>query len=446
MKDPKEYRSGVIIGKEHNYVFHSEGYCFTFMDSEVNSHNLNPITPTKDGFILGKLHDGHDIGIYVGQTKDFPILSHRQVITGVYYEYSSFLDITDPTSLWGIEFCGGTLNMLLDRSKSSFDFADGKIVVDNATINNDYTLQCENEEWTISIGSMPRFSNGVSGLSVRDSGVYIRILFPTKKTVGDFLRIHSIVREMISFMTFRRNVGFDEIHFLKQKDDYGFNQRCAQVFVRNDEPLTSKGWFRSITFDDFGDNLPNLFKFMFCHNDSEASYMLGFLPQNDNEVMKMSPMRLREVCSALECELSFVADLKPDEEQNLTELVKEIKKLIKTHRKGSSRLSDKTYDVIHGSIEHWSLALSDRIYLLYQQYEDIIINMIDTRIVIGAEEINKFVKFRNNITHGRHRIIDQTVGTTAAVLQGLVYCCLLTRLGIERDNLETICTERRLLY
>ena len=369
------------------------------------------------------------------------------LITGAYCVFNSFIEDTDTTGIWGIEFCGGTLNALLDRSSNSWNFTeDGKITIDNLDISHTYRINHDNEQWLMVIGAHSKCNSGIKGISITDSGVYLRIVFPSKKTIGDFLKVHAVIKEMLSFMTFRKNVGFDEIYFLRAKDEYGFNQLCAQVYIRNDESFTSKGWYKSISFDDLGEHVSNLMELMLQHTDNESSYMLGFLPQNDNDVMRMSPMRLREVCSALECELNFVNDLKKDEEQNLCDLIKQIKRIIKEHRKGPSRLSDKTYDVIHGSMDHWSLATADRIYILYQRYEDIIINMVDCHLTIGADEINKFVKFRNNVTHGRHRIVDEVVGVTAIALQGLVYCCMLTRIGIDRQQLKMICSERRLLY
>lgn len=447
MKDSKEYRSGVITVDNHNYVFHANGYRFTFMDSDADSRNDNTIPASEDGFIYGRLHDGHDIGIYVGQTKDFSIYRSRPLITGAYCVFNNFIEDADTTGIWGIEFCGGTLNTLLDRSSNSWNFTeDGKITIDNLDISHTYQINHDDEQWLMVIGAHSKCSSGIKGISITDSGVYLRIVFPSKKTVGDFLRVHAVIKEMLSFMAFRKNVGFDEIYFLRAKDEYSFNQHCAQAYIRNDEPFTSKSWYKSISFDDLGEHVSSLMELMLQHTDNESSYMLGFLPQNDNDVMRMSPMRLREVCSALECELNFVKDLKGDEEQNLCDLIKQIKKIIKDHRKGPSRLSDKTYDVIHGSMDHWSLATADRIYLLYQRYEDIIINMVDCHLTIGADEINKFVKFRNNVTHGRHRIVDEVVGVTAIVLQGLVYCCMLTRIGMDRQQLKMICSERRLLY
>ncbi len=69
--------------------------------------------------------------------------------------------------------------------------------------------------------------------------------------------------------------------------------------------------------------------------------------------------------------------------------------------------------------------------------------MVNVYQAIGAEEINQFVKFRNNVTHGRYRIIDTVVGSTAIALQGAVYCCLLGRIGFDWQQLEKLCAEKK---
>ena len=65
---------------------------------------------------------------------------------------------------------------------------------------------------------------------------------------------------------------------------------------------------------------------------------------------------------------------------------------------------------------------------------------------IGVDEINRLVKYRNSITHGRHRIIDEDIGVTAYILQGLVYCCILTRIGMDRETIKSLLVERRTLF
>ena len=63
---------------------------------------------------------------------------------------------------------------------------------------------------------------------------------------------------------------------------------------------------------------------------------------------------------------------------------------------------------------------------------------------IEEQDIKNFVKYRNTITHGRHQILTDRIATTAYFLCGLIYCCVLTRVGYSKDNLKQLC-ERRIL-
>ena len=62
-----------------------------------------------------------------------------------------------------------------------------------------------------------------------------------------------------------------------------------------------------------------------------------------------------------------------------------------------------------------------------------------SRFIICDSDIKAFVKYRNDITHGRHRILDEIIAVTAHVLAGLVYCCLLNRIGMERSQILDLC-------
>lgn len=63
-----------------------------------------------------------------------------------------------------------------------------------------------------------------------------------------------------------------------------------------------------------------------------------------------------------------------------------------------------------------------------------------SQITITEESIRAFVKYRNDITHGRHRTLDIEVATTAFYLGGLVYCCILDRVGLDRAKIYDLCS------
>ena len=65
-------------------------------------------------------------------------------------------------------------------------------------------------------------------------------------------------------------------------------------------------------------------------------------------------------------------------------------------------------------------------------------------ISIREDEIKDFVKYRNDITHGNHRVLDKRIACTAHLLSGLVYCSLLDRIGISREKIRELCVHKLL--
>ena len=108
----------------------------------------------------------------------------------------------------------------------------------------------------------------------------------------------------------------------------------------------------NISFQDLKEVMPKLLSVIYDIKDQKSSYEIGFLPSSDKEVYMIDNTKVRMICSALECELSFINDLAPSEETNLQGLIKNIKHTVKVHRKGSHKLSAKTYDLIFSSVSN----------------------------------------------------------------------------------------------
>ena len=79
-----------------------------------------------------------------------------------------------------------------------------------------------------------------------------------------------------------------------------------------------------------------------------------------------------------------------------------------------------------------------------KEFYECIIRLPFDDTAISEERVKKFVKYRNDITHGRYRVLDMEVGLTALLLSGLVYCNILDRIGIGRTKIIELC-EKKLL-
>ena len=207
-----------------------------------------------------------------------------------------------------------------------------------------------------------------------------------QKLVDAFEHITKI-KDMISIMTYRENVGFEEIYL------HHNNPRISkmQVFLKENYSSTNKNIYNNLTFHDLHDYVPNLLTTIYSKKDNETSYDIGFIPLDDKEVYQITNQKVRMICSALECELFFIDDISYSDQENLSALVNEIKEKIKEHRKSSNKLSPKTYDMIFGSIKNWSMSASDKIWTIFQRYEDVLSFLLKRSDVIISEcEITEF--------------------------------------------------------
>ena len=81
-------------------------------------------------------------------------------------------------------------------------------------------------------------------------------------------------------MTFRKNVGFDEIYI------YRGNQPgiSSQVFIMETEQFTEKHMMENISFQDVREAMPQLLSIIYSAKDRKLSYEIGFLPSSDRDV------------------------------------------------------------------------------------------------------------------------------------------------------------------
>lgn len=190
---------------------------------------------------------------------------------------------------------------------------------------------------------------------------------------------------MCRILTNRKNVCFDKIR-LFQIDDETDKWYCfADGFI--DYPyktFTKKDYKENILFDDLLDCIKEMHSVVSADKEGNATYLFDFCAEDDKDVYVLSNDKVKNICSSVECELDFIKDLKDEDNESLKELILQIKKVIKNHRKSVNRLEDKTYDMIGSSMSHWGMANSRKIFLLYlrnQSYMDIY-------------RKNKFVVFR----------------------------------------------------
>jgi hypothetical protein len=226
---------------------------------------------------------------------------------------------------------------------------------------------------------------------------------------------------------------------LEEKDERysGAMMESARCFIRYDEfEDTEKKIFLCITFQDLGKCVDDLLSSIVDNEVKKPQFNIGFIPENDTDVQYITSMKVREVCSALESELEL-AKITVEQEAEFQNLVKKLRKTVKDHRDGKTPLSEpKIYDYILGTLKHMAGPLSDRIENCFLEYQPVMGEWLK------KSRIEELVNYRNTITHGNYMQLNSDLAETTYILMKLVYCCVLKRIGMEKDKIKNLMDRR----
>lgn len=439
----KELITGVIPTETKPVIFSVKPneYDFCFMTDSVYSFNTDNIPikiPARDGFICGKTHENRNIAIYLGNLS-FEVFGSGGLNTSAYVQAASNVYDTDIMEYEAICFKGGTLNNVFHINGMKFDHLDGNTVVKHNDDSINCVVEMNDYNMKLDIHSVTNERRGIRGNSINNSEVILTLEFNKPQPLITLFNHYNRMKDLLSFMTFRENVGFEKIALLKTHPEINHLTHSADVFIRSDLKETNKDYFHNIGFKDLGNSLPNLVKLFYDSEDKKQSLSLGFFPSNDRDRNIMNNTKIRAICSALECELGFVEDIKAEENVLLDELIEVARSTIKDYRHSHPGLSNDTYNLIFSSMKHWSFSLAEKLCALYHKYEQEMLILNKSDIIITEDAIKDFVKYRNDITHGKHRVLDMHVALTAECMCGLVYCCILERIGVDKEKIIDLC-------
>lgn len=446
-----KYITGVLQAQEKNILFSSirESFEFCFMSDYIYSHANNNIPlrlPVINGFLCGKTHEGYGIAIYIGN-RPFGILTHGTLLTSAYIITKDPYKDISTYKFEAIKFVGKTLNNVFDIHALDIDYEENGL---NVQCNDDkitYTVETLEYNIEIDIYSKVTVHNGIDGNSINNKDVILTLKFDNPQSMDKVFHHYNRIKELLSFMTFRNNVGFDRIFLLNTHQEINHLIEEAELFIRYDYEMTSKEYYQNITFNDLGAALPSLLKLFYDPKDianEKQTISLGFIPENDRNITTMTNTKIRMVCSSLECEIHHTKDIKVEENEILAELTQKVKDYVKGIRK-DHQLTNDTYNLIFSDIKNWSLPLAEKLCALYHKYEEEMLMLNNSTVNIDDNLLKAFVKYRNNITHGTHQTLDTNTAITAAILCGLVYCCILERIGLSRDKIKELCDNSKII-
>lgn len=435
--------TGFIIQDKEKVYFHAQDKIFNFITEGVGFFaELEKRKMTSpDHFLYGYTTDGYQIALYTGYEEKI-ISANYKLKPGIYLVSRANMCSYDMSKMQAIEFIGGTLNNLYQKTRIDIQYNKENMsyIKTYSELKREYLVKIKNNDCKLILRNIPSERNPSS------MDLIVRYEFPNEMPIATIKLAYNVLMEICRFMTNRENVGFDEVRLYQIDDETGNWIRFADGFLDYQyDRFTQKTYKQNILFDDLDECIVNLHSVMSTDIEGKAIYLFEFYADIDEDYSILSEDKIKNICSSIECELDFVKGLHNDENENLKDLIRQVKDVIRQHRKSDNKLEDKTYDMIGSSISHWGMANSRKIYLLYKQQETFMkILKEKAKLSCTEESIAIFVKYRNDITHGRYRTLDSTIVETAYTLMALAYCCFLLRVGMREDKLKKLFEENRI--
>ena len=448
MNNPKTPITGIVETDNRTYAFFLDNYKLRFLDTIIEPCYTSIIKHV-DGFAQATLHNNTKTLIYIGQ-HDFPVVNTMEMALSSYIVSTSNVFDYDISFYDGIMFVGGTISKLKHprAMRVSYDKKAKKQYIEHYGDEHKFVFSTDDFKCEATISSSISESYSKERNSITNENVYLEMLFDKPQKTSSVYKHYNKILEILSFLTNRENVGIKEMYLIQKDISIGgkqFAQKVAQVFIRQDKELTQKQQYHNLEFECIGDSLGKLFEIFYKTKDRKRSYSLGFYPKDDRHSTIITNEIVKSVCSALECEIGFVKGIKNEEEAKIKALKKKIQPIIEEHKNGPDKLKEKTYSLIESSMSHWSISAADQFKVLYHMFEEEMAAANKAYITIGDAEIDAFVKYRNDITHGSYRVLDSTIAYTTHLMACLVYCCVLTRIGVPREDIRQWFDDGRLL-
>lgn len=463
MKDKISPRSGILDCKQGSATFYEENYNFRIMNNTPfqSSANANFFAKVEaeNKYIHGVTHDGKLIAIYIGDSSVPTIETFSNFHTNLYAVQDHASCVPNWDQIDAIKFRDGTINQLFRFHQTPYEIVGDKIKESPPKPSYPFVIRHKGSDITISIGEAVRKISSPTDISISGKNGYIDLQFSTPISFSDVPFHIDKIKTLLSFLTFRSNVDFDEIILQKKLPPYGTLWDSAHVYSEELSTPTQKDESNNICFEELDHTLSPLMELIYNEAKNNPFTFMSFIPESDKNLDHMTNSMVKNIVTCTECEIARLrkddvtlvkSDDKSDtylaEEKFLASLKKGLLSTIKTYEKTQHKFSKKTNDMLCGSIKHMTLADADKIHLIYPKYQNLLCSLFDEfDIPPTIEDIEQLMIYRNRTTHGIQEVLDSRIATTARYLVGLIYCMILHSIGIDDNDLQKLC-EKHFLY
>lgn len=432
---------GKVVGAEEIRWAQPKPFHFDFIKE---NKGITEIVPTCD-FLEGITLDRQQVYLYM----TLPMQLHE----GVTHFNTDVVIVgrnVKERKITGLQFTGGTLGLLFMPDRLDIDMTE----------KGDYSVTCKSDrieqkvvigekEYTIAVESSLHEKFGVSGRSLVNDQVIFEVVATEGIEMKEVIPLYNAVHKMFRFLTFRKNIRFEktELLFEEYYGDEVYHATGATMHCKDHfENATEKRWISCIPIKTVENCMGKLFRMIYEERENKPYFSLDFLPENDEDAGWISLEKVRNICTALECE-AMLQKLTAENDPRFRALIKEVKNIVTVHRKGENALPGKTYDLIDNSISHWDYAAADKVKALFHKYEEILIQSRCFQMSVAKfeEGIDRIIRSRNRVTHGNFASISNEDALIAVNLMNLIYISRLDRLGVGEEAVREL-MKRSVVY
>lgn len=447
-------------GIDKLYSFYEENYKFRIMNNvpfKATSSRTEDYSKLAQSnkYFHGTTHDGSDIAVYCGSRTMPPIRTVAIFSSNVYAIQKGNLETCNWEKIDAIEFRGGTLDSLFFSIDSPYELVNGAVQLSAPKSPFCFSFDYNGSCIYVKSGNQAHETYDLNRVELIGRTRYLTLQFSEPISFGAVPFHIEKIKTLLSFMTFRQNVDFDEIALQEKTSFPPLLMDTALVYSKGSSTVTQKKAPNNICFNDLDVTLSSLIELIYCEQKNNPFSFMNFVPEDDKGLGRVTNDMVKGIVTCLECEIarlkksdditSAIQDNKNDtyiqEELRLQSLVKELQKVAKDFQKKNGKFSKKTNDMICGRLKYMTIADADKVCLFYVKYQKFIRKLFDKfEIVPTEDDIQNLIIYRNRTTHGTQAVLDEHIVTTALYLTGLIYCMILHSIGIDDKNLEQLCS------
>ena len=388
-----------------------------------------------DDVLFGLTDNNYNIAIKIIN----PQQSINCIVASVYYFVIGTANTKsyDLSKFHKVSFVGGDINSIIDptiiyENDFSFDYCEKPFSIKFKPVKEvSYSIQTNinNTDVKFERTIYPYQKKSENNLGITNS--VLSFEFQEEQDVSSLDKWILFVLRLITLLVGQKNVECESCSILFNANQ---NLGSAKVYFNlGHKEKCNKKPIKCVPLIKLDNHLENLLKIV-----NDENFSIDFLPETNNDAKYITYDDIKNICTALEFEYG-ISDICKQKNQDIKELVDKVKLEVKSFRETTTKLSDKFYQYINSNINTWQCPATEKFITLLKENEILIIKVLKNKNEkLCEDDIQKFVKCRNCITHGEKPVLDSSIAKTAFSLKYVIYIYILKRIGLTDNEIYTL--------